>query len=212
MCRKVCQEISGSPRASHAGRSWRRRRFFGLSGVWFLVAKTRCRERPRCASKASRTGTLIGISRRLLLVLGVPNFPRRQSREPGRLAVLLLLTVSSGTGLLYALQPGHHMMERKQISIGKILAPAVVCLLLCGIVAGEFPELLSLADNTANDFTVRSAHSVVPPPVRLSASKNIRIANKDSAPATDLLFSPLSPFEKAQLILEVFVLHSVLRR
>jgi hypothetical protein len=139
-------------------------------------------------------------------------FPRRQSREPGRLAVLLLLTVSSGTGLLYALQPGHHMMERKQISIGKILAPAVLCLLLCGIVAGEFPELLSLADNTANDFTVRSAHSVVPPPVRLSASKNIRIANKDSAPATNLLFSPLSPFEKAQLILEVFVLHSVLRR
>jgi hypothetical protein len=103
------------------------------------------------------------------------------------------------------------MMERKRISIGKILAPAVLCLLLCGIVAGEFPELLSLADNTANDFTVRSAHSVVPP-VRLSASKNIRIANKDSAPATNLLFSPLSPFKKAQLILEVFVLHSVLRR
>jgi hypothetical protein len=80
VCRKVCQEISGSPSASHAGRSWRRRRFFGLSRVWFLVAKTRssgpvCRERPRCASKASRTGTLIGISRRLLLVLGVPNFP-----------------------------------------------------------------------------------------------------------------------------------------
>jgi hypothetical protein len=170
VCRKLCQEISGSPRASHACRSWRRRRF-------------------------------LGIEQRL-----VPS-----SENQTRLAVLLLLTVSSGTGRLYAIQPGHHMMERKQIGIGKILAPAVLCLLLCGIVAGEFPELLSLADNTANDFTVRSAHSVVPP-VRLSASKNIRIANKDSAPATNLLFSPLSPFKKAQLILEVFVLHSVLRR
>jgi hypothetical protein len=31
----------------------------------------------------------------------------------------------------------------------------IVGLLLCGLVAAELPELLTLTDNTANDFTVR---------------------------------------------------------
>jgi hypothetical protein len=99
----------------------------------------------------------------------------------------------------------------KRIGIGKIFARALLFLLLCGIVAGEFPELLSLTDNTANDFTVRSAQSVVPP-VRLNVTKNVRIADKDFALAHNLLFSRLSPFEKAELVpSDVFILYSILR-
>ena len=33
----------------------------------------------------------------------------------------------------------------------------MVGLLLCGLVTAELPELLSLTDNTANDFTLRKA-------------------------------------------------------
>jgi hypothetical protein len=102
------------------------------------------------------------------------------------------------------------MMVRKRISVGKILGRALLCLLLCGIVAGEFPELLSLTDNATNDFTVRGASSVVPP-VLLKASKHVRIVDK-AAPAPNFLFSRLAPFEKAQLVpSDVFIFCSILR-
>ena len=32
-----------------------------------------------------------------------------------------------------------------------------VCFLLCGIASAEIPELLSLIDNTSNDFTISKA-------------------------------------------------------
>jgi len=39
--------------------------------------------------------------------------------------------------------------------LGRWVFALVVCLLLCGIVSAEIPELLSLTDNTSNDFTIR---------------------------------------------------------
>jgi len=45
--------------------------------------------------------------------------------------------------------------------IGKILLPVLATLLLIGIVSSEFPELLSLTDNTANDFAVLKVNTVV---------------------------------------------------
>jgi len=52
----------------------------------------------------------------------------------------------------------------------------------------------------------------VVPPVHLKASKHVRIADKDSAPAPNLLFSRLSPFERAELVpSDVFILYSILR-
>ena len=127
-------------------------------------------------------------------------------------AALLLLTVSSGTGRPYAPSyVGHHMMESKRISIGKILARALLCLVLSGIVAGEVPELLSLTDKAVHDLILSSARSVVRP-ARLNASKHVRIAAKDFAPAPNLLFSRLSPFEKAELVpSDVSILYSALR-
>ena len=41
--------------------------------------------------------------------------------------------------------------------LGRLLLPFGVCLLLCGIVSVEIPELLSLIDNTSNDFTISKA-------------------------------------------------------
>jgi hypothetical protein len=100
----------------------------------------------------------------------------------------------------------------RRISIGKILARALLCLLLCGIFAGELPELLSLTDNATNDFSVTGARPVVPS-VRLNASKNVRIADKDSVPAFSFFFSCLSPFERAELVpSDVLILYSILRK
>jgi hypothetical protein len=39
--------------------------------------------------------------------------------------------------------------------LGRLLFSFAVCLLLCGIVFAEIPELLSLTDNVSNDFTIR---------------------------------------------------------
>jgi hypothetical protein len=100
-------------------------------------------------------------------------------------------------------------MLSKRISIGKIVAEALVLLLLCGIVAGEFPELLCLTDNTANDFTVRRIDPVVSPSL-LVASSHVRQASNTYTP--ELLFLSASPFEKTVLIPSgAFILHSILR-
>ncbi len=55
---------------------------------------------------------------------------------------------------------GYRKMPSR-IIIVRTLGIALVSLLLCAIYASELPELLSLTDNTANDFTLRSADSLV---------------------------------------------------
>jgi hypothetical protein len=88
-------------------------------------------------------------------------------------------------------------MAYRRTPVGKILVPALAFLLLCGIVVAEFPELLSLTDNTANDFTVRKTDALAVP-VHLHISGHIRIPDIVSKTLVlDFLFSRLSPFEKA---------------
>ena len=41
--------------------------------------------------------------------------------------------------------------------LDRLLLSLAVCLLLCGIASAEIPELLSLIDNTSNDFTISNA-------------------------------------------------------
>jgi hypothetical protein len=103
-------------------------------------------------------------------------------------------------------------MARERTQIGKILVTAVVCLLLCGIVAGEFPELLSLTDNATNDFTVvRTKSSAFPVLVRAS-SRGPAVALDHRIPATTLLLSYPSSFQAAASIpLKRSALYSVLR-
>jgi len=103
-------------------------------------------------------------------------------------------------------------MKRVRLNSGRILVPALLSLLLCGIVAAEFPELLSLTDNTVNDFTVRAASSLVLPALP-HAGGPVRIVDIDSAtPASALLFSRLRLFEMAALLTpEPLILHCILR-
>jgi len=102
-------------------------------------------------------------------------------------------------------------MTRRRTRIG-IVAQVIVFLLLCGIVGGEFPELLSLTDSTWNDFTVRKTNSMVSCLPR-DAGRHDRVS--DVAPnmaARDNAFSRFSPFERAKLVPSgVFSLYSILR-
>jgi hypothetical protein len=102
-------------------------------------------------------------------------------------------------------------MARKRTLVGKILLTAVVCLLLCALVAGEFPELLSLTDNATNDFTVVRTKSMALPVLVHASSRPAAEINR-SIPATTVLFSCLSPFQEAALIpSQQSALYSVLR-
>jgi hypothetical protein len=101
-------------------------------------------------------------------------------------------------------------MSRRMIAV-RMLITALVTLLLCGIVAAELPELLSLTDVTANGFTMRRADSLVLPVFQ--SAKDVQKAAIDfDNPALDSHFSRAGAFEKAALVLAPpFILHSVLR-
>lgn len=103
-------------------------------------------------------------------------------------------------------------MARRRTHIGGILVPALAFLLLCGIVFAEFPELLSLTDNTANDFTIRKTDTFALP-VHLYVDGHIRILDIDSKILVlNFHFSRLSPFEKTALVpTKLFILLSDLR-
>ena len=102
-------------------------------------------------------------------------------------------------------------MASRRISAG-LLAPLVASLLILGIVAAELPELVSLVDDTSNDFVVRKAsHAECTPTV--------------TTPTHDLFTFEVRPFESGArhecatgflvseaVPAELFLLHSVLRR
>jgi hypothetical protein len=103
-------------------------------------------------------------------------------------------------------------MARKPTHLGKILVTAIAFLLLCGIVVGEFPELVSLTDNATNDFTLIKARSAACPilPVARKHLPASHVNSNTLAPA--LLFSRLSPFqESATIPPKRSALYSVLR-
>jgi hypothetical protein len=95
-------------------------------------------------------------------------------------------------------------------TIRKILFTSLVALLLCGIVASEFPELLNITDNTSNDFTLRKTNTEG---LRALADRPFRFPDTNyTGPTPTSLHSRLSVFEKAApLPSELFTLHSVLR-
>jgi hypothetical protein len=95
--------------------------------------------------------------------------------------------------------------------LARLLFPAAVCLLLCGIVSAELPECLSLKDDTSNDFTVRKAASAVNIPL-LNAAKQWPIqfhVEREKLSAAEPCTSTLA--DALSIPAMVFILHSVLR-
>jgi hypothetical protein len=92
-----------------------------------------------------------------------------------------------------------------------MLVPAVVCLLLCGIAAAEMPELLSLNDNTSNDFTIRKANSLVFSVLQVAGTLRL-VASDFKNPARVAHELHSITFEKTELISsDLLIFHSVLR-
>jgi hypothetical protein len=97
--------------------------------------------------------------------------------------------------------------------LGKLLISAIVFVLLCGIMATELPELLTLADNPTNDFTVRTASSVEDVHV-LSAVKQGAIHSAVRAVVEHALvdLATATPGGASPTRSGLFILHSALRR
>lgn len=105
---------------------------------------------------------------------------------------------------------GYRKMPSRSITL-KMLGIAFVSLLLCAIFASELPELLSLTDNAANDFTVRSADSLASPV--LDCSKNVRKPTIEFTNSTqDSLLGRMCSPEKTEFCTPLLLaLYSVLR-
>lgn len=97
--------------------------------------------------------------------------------------------------------------------LGKLSISAIAFLLLCGIVATELPELLTLTDNASNDFTVCKASSV----------EGVRILSAAKECTTHFAVRAVVAHDAAELATAtavgesptgsgLFILHSVLRR
>ena len=103
------------------------------------------------------------------------------------------------------------MFGRRLASAG-ILLSVVASLLVLGIVAAEVPELLSLVDNTSNDFMVRKiARAECARPLTATSygsllpdSRNLACETRAFTAAT-VVGAELSSFD-------LLVLHSILRR
>jgi hypothetical protein len=101
-------------------------------------------------------------------------------------------------------------IPRRHIS-AKVLVAITAVVLLCTIAAAEFPELLSLADNTSNDFAMHKApsrecmlmlHAARNKPMRFSLDASEcgeQLRRADGVAGASLISSDL------------LVLHSVLR-
>jgi hypothetical protein len=103
-------------------------------------------------------------------------------------------------------------MRTNRSLFGRLFFSFLVFLLLCGIVSAELPELLSLTDNTSNDFTIRKASTrectlTSSPTIHKSVPLDTR--NSDGG-----VRGPCAPALVAAETVssDLLVLHSVLRR
>jgi hypothetical protein len=103
-------------------------------------------------------------------------------------------------------------MASRRIASAGLLAPLVASLLILGIVAIELPELVSLVDDTSNDFVARNASHGECAPACTSPSHSFLHPEIDhfrfderQERATSFVVDEVGPSE-------LILLHSVLRR
>ena len=102
------------------------------------------------------------------------------------------------------------MLARRSALLRVVLC-CLACWLCCVIVFGEFPELLSLTDNTSNDFAIR----------RVAPAENLHVLSIVKQGAVAILARAVEyAVEFGQSRVEdappehtaLFIIHSVLRR
>jgi hypothetical protein len=94
---------------------------------------------------------------------------------------------------------------------GRTLGIAIVSVLMCAIFASELPELLSLTDNVANDYSLRRADSSISPV--LDSTRKVQKPTLEFKLSTqDFFLGRVASPEKTELNLCLFILYSELRR
>ena len=110
----------------------------------------------------------------------------------------------------YSLYLAGSRMFRGSTSV-KLLVAVAAGVFLLGIVATEFPELLTLSDNTSNDYAMSKAGSAEIASMLSTANHRPMPLNmKDSEYGTDIRRAPALEDPKPASS-DLFFLHSVLR-
>jgi hypothetical protein len=94
----------------------------------------------------------------------------------------------------------------------RLLFPVVICLLLCGILSTEIPELLCLMDNTSNDFIVQQTISapagrVLREKMPVATPIAVRVVEHE-----EMQFWTVTKEGSSTEHLGLFILHSILRK
>jgi len=102
------------------------------------------------------------------------------------------------------------MFRRGSISV-KLLVAVAASVFLLGIVATELPELLTLSDNTSNDFAMRKAGAAEFALTLSTAShRSLPLNMKGPGYGADIRCAPVFEDPKPASS-DLFFLHSVLR-
>lgn len=102
-------------------------------------------------------------------------------------------------------------MSRRRLTSARILFPVVASLLVLGIVGAELPELLSLVDNTSNDFMVRKVGREGARPFA-AASHGSLLPDTRNLDCGTRTYGAAAVLGTELVSFDLFVLHSVLRR
>jgi hypothetical protein len=103
-------------------------------------------------------------------------------------------------------------MSKRRLTTFGLLAPLVASLLILGMVAAELPELLSLVDDTSNDFVVQNAsHGSSTSTAVASSHCGLTLEAKNYGP--EARQEGAAGFVPTEVVTsELFLLYSVLRR
>jgi hypothetical protein len=121
--------------------------------------------------------------------------------------VLKVLHVSQRRSIKLSI--GNRKMPSRTIAV-RTLGIALLSVLLCAIIASELPELLTLTDNAANDYALRSTDLLVLP--ILDSAKIVEKPTIEFNISTqDSLFGRIGSAEETESALCGYILHFVLR-
>jgi hypothetical protein len=124
---------------------------------------------------------------------------------------LSLLPVDHVSGRVYKHSKGVPMQHNRS-RYRKIIVPVLVILMLCIVVTLEFPELLTLTDNTSNDFAVRRTNTSDQLVLQVSSRHQRSTDVEFYSSAPEVALSHVCSFEKVpQSLSKLFILLSDLR-
>jgi hypothetical protein len=103
------------------------------------------------------------------------------------------------------------MSSRRRTST-RIVFPLLASLLVLGIVGAELPELLSLADNTSNDFMVRKVGRAECARPLTAASHGSLLPDTKNCGCGMSSFRAAAVFRAESVSFDLLALNSVLRR